>query len=583
MAKEAIPFDMYATGVVSLQAAAGTKVGGGRYSLRRVLGRGGMGIVWLAQDERLQTPVALKFLPSQIRFDPAALDDLRRETARSQKLTHPNIIRIHDLYESEHEDPFISMEYVDGSHLGTLRVQQPERVLSWPFLEAVMHQLCDGLEYAHNQGIIHRDLKPANLMLDYTGRLKLTDFGIARAVTDTFTRNSMLQTSGTLLYMSPQQLEGALPKVLDDVYGVGACLCELLTSKPPFYSGDLLHQVRSVAPKALRQRLKDLDLKNDIPRHVEEAVMASLEKNEARRPQSVREFVDWLSTGRMPDRLCDPVERRRRRQAALVANLRERKNWYIGAAAALVLGIGSWLFAGSRENTQTSARVPRSATTAIAPADVNGEPVSSETKPAPIVLARKQPTGLDLVRRGNTYVSDRCKNKVVEVVSERTPIDSPPSHWRVVYYDSQATYKAVEVRFENGEMVRVFEPARILEFLTPQGQKPLDFDKLKVDSDDALRITLDLPSVTPLAVRTTELELERGYGGSPVWKVRLYGAPAPRAGEPISTTRTNDVLLGYAVVLTDGGKVLKETFSTKPSRPATRGPLERQGRVPPEP
>src|SRR5262245_29462202 len=120
MAQDATPFDIYATGAIDLQATASQKVGGGRYCLRRLLGRGGMGVVWQAYDERLNSDVALKFLPPQIRSDAAAIDELRRETARSQKLTHPNIIRIHDLYEDANE-AFIAMEYVDGSNLATLR------------------------------------------------------------------------------------------------------------------------------------------------------------------------------------------------------------------------------------------------------------------------------------------------------------------------------------------------------------------------------------------------------------------------------------------------------------------------------
>src|SRR2546421_908737 len=285
MMKEAIPFDMYATGAVDLQAAASTKVAGGRYALRRMLGRGGMGIVWLAFDERLQCEVAFKFLPPQIRFDAVALDDLRRETARSQKLTHPNIVRIHDLYEAENEDAFISMEYVDGPHLGTLRVQQSERVLSWSYLEPLVPQLCEALEYAHAEGIIHRDLKPANVMVEQSGRLKLADFGIARAVTDTMSNISISKTTGTLLYMSPQQLEGGLPKVTDDIYGLGATLYELLTSKPPFYAGDLPHQVRNVVAKPPKDRLRELKLTNEIPSYIEDLVMACLNKSDTQRPQ----------------------------------------------------------------------------------------------------------------------------------------------------------------------------------------------------------------------------------------------------------------------------------------------------------
>src|SRR6185503_10725141 len=158
---------------------AGSRVGGRRFTLLRLLGQGGMGVVWLARDEQLREDVALKFLPTEIRHDAVALDDLRRETSRSRKLTHAHIIRIHDLYRVEQE-AFISMEYVDGPNLSELRLEKADRVFKWGFLEPLVKQLCEALEYAHRENIIHRDLKPANMMLDGRGRLKLADFGIDR-------------------------------------------------------------------------------------------------------------------------------------------------------------------------------------------------------------------------------------------------------------------------------------------------------------------------------------------------------------------------------------------------------------------
>src|SRR5687768_8078863 len=149
---------------------AGSRIGGGRFTLLRLLGRGGMGVVWLSRDEQLGEDVALKFLPPEIRHDAVALDDLRRETSRSRKLTHPHIIRIHDLYKAERE-AFISMEYVEGRNLTERRLDQPERVLTWSFIEPLVKQLCDALHYAHGENIVHRDLKPANMMLDGRGRL----------------------------------------------------------------------------------------------------------------------------------------------------------------------------------------------------------------------------------------------------------------------------------------------------------------------------------------------------------------------------------------------------------------------------
>ena len=109
----------------------GARVGAGRFVLDEMLGQGGMGMVWLARDERLGELVALKFLPPQIRFDAAALASLRRETQRSHSLSHPNIIRIHDLHEPQGEAPFIAMEYMDGPTLYAQRLQQPGEVFAW--------------------------------------------------------------------------------------------------------------------------------------------------------------------------------------------------------------------------------------------------------------------------------------------------------------------------------------------------------------------------------------------------------------------------------------------------------------------
>lgn len=140
-----------------------------RYRLGRILGRGGMGVVWLANDEQLNEPVALKFVPPEIRQDKDALKDLRRETQKSRKLSHPNIIRIHDLNQSEDSEPFISMEFVAGETMSSLRGKQPNGLFTWAALRPLAAQLCAALDYAHSQGIVHRDLKPANLMVTESG------------------------------------------------------------------------------------------------------------------------------------------------------------------------------------------------------------------------------------------------------------------------------------------------------------------------------------------------------------------------------------------------------------------------------
>ena len=268
------------------ELAAGARVGLGRFELKRQLGEGGMGIVWLAEDLHLGEDVALKFLPKEISGDSEGLQDLRDETLKSRKLTHANIVRVHDLFALEGERPFISMEFVDGPSLAQFKTAQPQRLISWDRLRPLLLDLLAALEYAHGRAVIHRDLKPANLMLDQEGRLKLADFGLA-AVGESLSRTTeRLRIGGTPAYMSPQQLDGVSPEPGDDIYALGATLYDLLTGKPPFYSGDVFHQLRHSIPAPIEARLKELGRENEIPTEAAEMVMSCLEKAAARRPQS---------------------------------------------------------------------------------------------------------------------------------------------------------------------------------------------------------------------------------------------------------------------------------------------------------
>jgi hypothetical protein len=263
--------------------------------LKKILGHGGMGVVWMAHDRLLREQVALKFLTAQIGHDPAALEGLRRETLQARKLSHPNILRIHDLVDAAGEPTFISMEYVDGVDLHTLCANRPGKVLTWKFLRPLVRQVCEALAYAHGQRVIHRDLKPANLLLDSNGRLKLADFGLARVISDSMSRLSGEgHTSGTLAYMSPQQADGRKPQVADDIYALGVTLYELATSSPPFRSGDIGYQIRHQSPDAIQMRLAELGLENAIPPSVEALIMACLAKDPEQRPQSAAAIKEWI-------------------------------------------------------------------------------------------------------------------------------------------------------------------------------------------------------------------------------------------------------------------------------------------------
>lgn len=572
--KPSVKPDIFATGVVNMEACSKSQIGGGRYTLIKILGRGGMGIVWLARDELLATEVALKFLPPQIRFDSAALDDLRRETSRSRKLTHPNILRIHDFYDAKNEEAFISMEYIEGSTLAALRIEQPQRVLTWEFLAPLVKQLCDGLDYAHGERVIHRDLKPANFMLDKKGRIKLADFGIARTLNDTMTRVSMNPgTSGTLLYMSPQQLEGKSPRIADDIYALGATLYELLTSKPPFYSGDFLHQIRNVAPVPLRERLKEWNITNEIPPHVERTVLACLAKDESQRPQSAREVAAQLE-------LAFDNER------AKSGRFFSGKKYYVltGAAIGATITAASFFLNMEKNRSPHTVRphfekiitdpwnemIKESKTTTLSsnpllttkPENNSAPTILAQTTAPPIPAAttdapgtQNEFTALQLVKLGNHYINEESQDEVIQITSEKTVESLTPESWRINYYNPKATFKVTEVRFENGKMIRVREPDRVFNIFAPGARKPMDLSTINLDSDDALKVVMDLPEAQAQTIISVEMKLQRGFGGFPVWQINLFGESQSNA--------SYEKDLGTVILLATDGKILKNTLVKK--------------------
>src|SRR5437899_282083 len=228
--------------------------------------------------------------------DHAVFDQLKRETKRCLELTHSHIVRIHDFVHDERSG-CISMEYIDGETLSTLRAEKEQKVFEPDEIAAWTSQLCDALDYAHHHAkAIHRDLKPANLMVNRQGDLKVSDFGIARSLADSATRLTADQgRSGTLVYMSPQQLSGEHCTHLDDIYSLGATIYELLTSKPPFYLGNIDRQICERVAPSMTERRKELDIEPAfVPQVWEDAVAACLAKDPSRRPQSAAEVAQRL-------------------------------------------------------------------------------------------------------------------------------------------------------------------------------------------------------------------------------------------------------------------------------------------------
>ena len=370
-----------------------------RYTLKRTLGRGGMGIVWLARDEELERDVALKFLPDLIIHDRAVLGDLKRETRRSLELTHKNIVRIYDFVHDE-VNGCISMEYVDGDTLSNLRADKPRKVFETDELKEWVSQLCDALDYAHNHAkIVHRDLKPSNLMVNQRGDMKVTDFGIARSLSDSMSMLTMDRgKSGTLLYMSPQQLDGERGTQLDDVYSLGASVYEMLTSKPPFYSGNVDRQIREKAPPSMTQRRKELEIDGEPVDEVwEDVVRRCLAKEPAKRPQSVSEVAKMLSV---------PSPKTRRAKRAADADGSSKK--WIGVLAAVIvlaaLCAGGWFVF---QNMQKSA--PPRSTSAPAPI-IPAAPPSASTVAPPVMgslVVDTSPAGATITLEGKQQTNDQ--------------------------------------------------------------------------------------------------------------------------------------------------------------------------------
>lgn len=290
-----------------------------RYRLERELGHGGMGVVWLAHDEELERPVALKILLNPVVRNQASLRDLKRETRRSLELTHPHIVRIYDFVQDE-QTAAISMEYVDSDSLRNLRCEQPGGVFDCAQLRDWTRQLCQALDYAHGEAsIVHRDIKPANLMVNRKNQLKVTDFGISRSLLEMATDHTGGdRASGTLAYMSPQQLGGDRPSPLDDVYAMGATLYELLTSRPPFYAGDIMGQIYSKVAPTMAERRASLEITSGvIPRNWESTVAACLAKNPTQRPSSAGEVAVRLGLAEAASVATPKAGVRRRRALAV--------------------------------------------------------------------------------------------------------------------------------------------------------------------------------------------------------------------------------------------------------------------------
>jgi eukaryotic-like serine/threonine-protein kinase len=204
----------------------------GRYQLRSLLGVGGMAKVYLATDRVLQRQVAVKVLSQPYAQDPSFVERFQREARAAASLSHPNIMAVFDSG-TDGELQYLVMEYVAGRSLAELLARQG-RLAPRPAVELAV-QVCAALAAAHAQGLVHRDIKPANVLVGDDGRVKVTDFGIAKAAATTLTGTGVVL--GTAAYLAPEQAQGGPVDARSDLYSLGCVLYELLCGSPPFGSG----------------------------------------------------------------------------------------------------------------------------------------------------------------------------------------------------------------------------------------------------------------------------------------------------------------------------------------------------------
>jgi len=261
---------------------------GNRYRIVGLLGRGGMGEVYRADDLELGQSVALKFLPAKVAADPLALARFRNEVRTARQIGHPNVCRMFDIGQADGH-VFLSMEYIDGEDLAHV-LRRMGRPSSEKALE-IARQLCLGLAAAHENGVLHRDLKPANIMIDGRGRVRITDFGLAGLAGEFSDREEL---AGTPAYMAPEQLSSGSVSVRSDIYALGLVLHEIFTGRKVFETNNTvelkrLHETRTTSLSSTGTET--------IDSAVERVLHRCLEFDPQRRPSSVYAVLGALPGG----------------------------------------------------------------------------------------------------------------------------------------------------------------------------------------------------------------------------------------------------------------------------------------------
>jgi len=386
----------------------------GKYKIERMVGKGGMGAVFLAHDLTLDREVAIKVLPPDISQDPKVIQRFQQEAKTAAKLDHTNIIPIYRV-ESEGGLNYFVMKYVAGTSLEDV-LEQHKQTLTADYIQRVLWEAACALGHAHQRGIVHRDVKPANIMFDHDGRVMLTDFGISKALqaASGFTGTGMI--IGTPHYMAPEQAKGQQVDGRADQYSMGVVGYRMITGQLPF-GGDSVHTI--LYKHIFEPAPRTSSIRQDMPPHLSESISRALAKEPEQRYPTMEDFATavWpeqpvsaptkgakgsATTRRPPPRTRGPVTAdtptevtnapttpipRSGMKVGAGAPKKSRAGLFVGVAVVAVAGVGGYL---ALANKQSPAPPPVAQPTQTTRAPVETVRVTAPPPPVTQTTPRRQ-------------------------------------------------------------------------------------------------------------------------------------------------------------------------------------------------
>ncbi len=445
----------------------------GSYELITEIGRGGMGVVYLARQKGLNRSVALKLLPSGSLAGREFIQRFRREGELAASLQHPDIVRVFEAGEAEGE-LFYSMELITG---GSLAEWREEKACTPREAATFLSILTGAVQYAHGRGILHRDLKPSNILLDDGGRPKVADFGLARPLEPTADLTLGTHSFGSPAYMAPELIrDPKAASVLSDIYSLGAILYFLLTGRSPFASAsldELLRQVRECEPAAPRV------LDPSIPRDLQKICLKALDKNPARRYATAASFGEDL------ERFLEgrPVLANPSGPLTKMVRFARRSPLLAGAAAAFVIALVAGVSGIAWQATIANRRADENARQA---AELRYNLYASDISAASVAL-----------QRGDAPLADAILSRWDAAPAENDPRgfewtllkqEAAPATYRLLGH-REATITSVALSADGGKLAIADQSGKV-SIRPAHGERPFEFPAWSADEIAAIPTTL---------------------------------------------------------------------------------------------